>query len=132
MNNEMDNKHIFEFGHLVVFDSYAVITCNETVNIDFDEISEIEAVLHSFYLERPFGLIANRENFYSVNPLAIDKLFSRDNLVAGAIVGKAIKHAINAAFENTFVGGATIKYFFDLAPAIAWIEETVREKRHIH
>jgi hypothetical protein len=113
-------------------DTYAVITCDEGINIDFDEIEEIVAVLDSVYGDQPFGLIANRENLYSVNPLAIDKLFSRDNLVAGAIVGKAINHAINAAFENTFVSGATIKYFFDMNPAVTWIENMVKKDNVIH
>jgi len=128
----MDNRHDFSFGYLVTSDSYAVITCNEAANIDFDEINEIEAVLHSIYQKRPFGLIANRENYYSVNPLAIKKLFSSDNLVAGAIVGKDVKHAINAAYENTYVADTTINYYFDLAPAIEWIEESVRKESNIH
>ena len=89
----MDNKHSFQFGHLTFKDDYAVITCDEGVNIDFDEIDQIMAVLDSIYDGKPIGLIANREHLYSVNPHAIDKLFSRDNLVAGAIVGKDMSHA---------------------------------------
>lgn len=128
----MENKHSFQFGYLSFMDDYAVITCDEGVNIDFDEIDDIIAVLDSIYGKQPIGLIANRENLYSVNPHAIDRLFSRDNLVAGAIVGKAMKHAINAAFENTFISGATIKYFFDMVPAVAWIEKAVKKDKTTH
>ena len=83
----MEKQHIFQFGVLDLFDFYAVITCNKDVNVDFGEVQEIDLVLQSVYGQDKFGLIANRKNFYSVNPLAINKLFSNENLIAGAIVG---------------------------------------------
>ena len=128
----MDNKHSFQFGPLTFTDDYAVITCDEGVNIDFDEIEQIVAVLDSVYGGKPIGLIANREHLYSVNPRAIDGLFSRDYLVTGAIVGKDINHAINAAFEKTFISGVAIKYFFDMDPAVSWIRDAVKKDNVIH
>ena len=79
----MNHEDLFSFGHLAFLDTYAVIIINVSKHIDFNEIGP---VLESEHVGKPFGFIANRENQYSVNPLAINKLFSANNLVAGAIV----------------------------------------------
>ena len=71
----MNQEHFFPYAHLELLDTYAIVTCNEGVHIAFDEIQEIEAVHKSTYRGQKVGLIANRENQYSVNPLAIKKLF---------------------------------------------------------
>ena len=86
--NRMHNRHIFQFGNLELMDTYAVITCNDGVNIDFDEVIAIQGIFDTAYRGKKFGLIANRVNTYSVNPMAIKELFSCENLVAGAIVGE--------------------------------------------
>jgi len=123
----MDREHLFQFGRVDFLDSYAVITCNEGANIDFNEIHEIEEVLNRTYLGQRFGLIANRENLYSVNPLAINKLFSDEHLVAGAIVGHTDISKANAEIENMIVEGAPIRFFFNMDSAIKWINDIARE-----
>ena len=93
----------------------------------FDEVDEIEAVLQSAYPKRKFGLIANRENQYSVNPLAIKELFSNEFLIAGAIVGDTLITRLNAEIENEIVDGAPIGFFSRMNLAIKWIRDKVRE-----
>ncbi len=123
----MNRDHLFSFGHLEIKDSYAVITCNEGVNIDFNEIKEIQAVLYPAYRGQRFGLIANRENHYSVNPVAINELFSEEYLVAGAIVGHAKFTEVNAGVEADIIRASPIKYFNNMDSAIIWILDTVRK-----
>ena len=121
----MNHEHLFSFGHLAFLDTYAVITINDSKHIDFTEINEIGPVLESEYIGKQFGLIANRVNQYSVNPLAINKLFSVNNLVAGAIVSQSSIAQSNAIIENDIVEDAPIKYFHEMSSAITWINEKV-------
>ena len=121
----MNRQHLFKFGHLELLDSYAVITCNEGEHIDFNEINEIEEIIHPNYQGQRFGLIANRVNHYSVNPMAISKLFTDKYLVAGAIVGHTDITKVNAELENTIVKKAPIKFFFEMDSAIKWIKSIV-------
>ena len=121
----MNQEHLFPYCRLEMLDSYAIVTCNEGVHIDFNEIQEIESVLQSTYHGQKFGLIANRENQYSVNPLAIKKLFSDEYLIAGAIVGSALMTKLNAEMENDIIDDAPIGYFPSMNFAIKWIIKKV-------
>ena len=123
----MNREHLFSFCRLELLDTYAVATCNEGVHVDLDEIKEIEAVLQKVYSGEKFGMIANRENHYSVNPLAIKKLFSDKCLIAGAIVGSEFITRLNAEIENEIVDGAPIGFFTNMSAAIKWIEDKVAE-----
>ena len=123
----MSQEYLFPYGHLEILDTYAIITCNEGVHIGFNEIQDIEAILQSAYHGQRFGLIANRVNQYSVNPLAIKKLFSDECLVAGAIVGSALRTKLNADLENKTVDSAPIGYYPSMSFAIKWISDKVRE-----
>lgn len=125
----MRNRHVFQFGHLELMDTYAVITCNEASHIDFGEVKEIQSVLVSVYRGKKFGLIANRVNTYSINPLAVKDLFYHDDLVAGAIAGETRLVKLNAELENMIITGAPIKHFNDIGSAADWINAFVIEKR---
>lgn len=121
----MSREHIFPYCHLEMLDTYAIVTCNEGIHIDFNETQEIETVFQSTYHGQRFGLIANRENQYSVNPLAIKQLFSNGSLIAGAIVGNCYTTRLNAEIENEIVDGAPIGYFTKMSSAIKWIRDKV-------
>jgi hypothetical protein len=84
-------------------------------------------VLDTAYSKRRFGFIANRVNSYSVNPLAVRRLFTRNTWVAGAIVSgsKHIKHIAKLEFE--IIQGPPKKYFEDMSSAVKWIECLLRE-----
>ena len=123
----MNQEHFLPYCRLDLLDAYAIVTCNDGVHIDFNEIHEIEAILQNTYHRQKFGLIANREHQYSVNPLAIKKLFSDEHLIAGAIVGSALMTELNAKMENDIVDGAPIGFFPSMNFAIKWIVEKVSE-----
>ncbi len=124
---KMEKQHIFQFGVLDLFDFYAVIACNRDVNIDFTEVHEIDTVLQFVYDQDTFGLIANRKNFYSVNPLAINKFFSNENLIVGAIVGYTKATEGNAVIEKMVIQNAPIEYFVALEDAKDWVRLKMKE-----
>lgn len=115
-------QHHFRFGHLDFYPEYAVITCNEDEDIGFREITEIQAILYPQYDGKRFGLIANREHHYAVDPLAINELFSQENLIAGAIVSQDRLASHNAKVEDMFVDGAPIRFFPEMGLAVDWIK----------
>ncbi len=121
----MNIRHNFEFGYLDLMDSYAVITCNQGVNIDTAEVNLVQSVLDTAFNGEKFGMIANRENDYSVNPIAIRDLFSREDLVAGAIVGGSKMVEINARLEGQIITGAPIAHFTNMDSAVKRIKEAV-------
>lgn len=123
----MNSRHVFQFGCMELMDVYAVVTCNEGVHIGLNEIEVIEAVLDTAFSNKRFGFIAHRVNSYSINLLAVRRLFTHNNLVAGAIVGgsKHIKHIAKLEFE--IIGGPPKKHFEDMSSAVKWIEGLVRE-----
>ena len=123
----MNQEHTLPYCHLELLENYAIVTCNEGVHIAFYEIEEIGAILQSAYHGRRIGLIANRENQYSVNPLAIKKLFSNEFLIAGAIVGDTLITRLNAEIENEIVDGAPIGFFTHMSSAEKWILDKTRE-----
>lgn len=55
----MYNKHVFQFGCMELIDDYAVLTCNEGVHIDLNEIEAIVDVLDTAYSNKKFGFITN-------------------------------------------------------------------------
>lgn len=123
----MNDKHVFQFGVLELMDTYAVVTCAEGADIDQHEVEAVQKVLGSAYCGTPFGFIANRVNLYSVNPLAIKKLFTLEELVAGAIVGRSVSAKIVAELEAKVIAIAPIKYFEDMPRAVEWLKNVVRE-----
>ncbi len=114
--------HIFPFGTLELNPRYAIITCLDYVNIDFPEVAAIETVLADHYSDTKIALVANRENQYSVNPFAIDKLFSNPLLAGGAILGGS--HAVmnNALIEAAIVKSAPIRFFMSMSEIVDWID----------
>ncbi len=125
----MSREHFLPYCRLEIHDDYTVVTTSEGVNIDFDEVEEIKAVLQRYYDGRLFGMIANRENRYSINPLAAKQFFSDQSVVAGAVVGNNLATRLNAQIENEIIDGAPIVFFTDLRSAIRWIESKVELER---
>lgn len=75
--------------------------------------------------DKPFGLIANRVNRYSTNPLPIKQFFSNKHIVAGAIVGSHRATRLNAEIEVEVIDGAPVAFFTKRVEARNWIQVTV-------
>jgi hypothetical protein len=125
----MVQEHYLPYCRLELHETHAIVTTSEGVNIDFAEVQEINAILQNFYEGKPFGLIANRENRYSINPLAAKQFFSDECVVAGAVVGKNLATKINAEIENDIIDGAPIVFFTELSSAVIWIDNRVKKEQ---
>jgi len=125
----MVQKYYLPYCRLELSETYAIVTTSEGVNIDFAEVEEINAILQGFYQGRAFGLIANRENRYSINPLAAKQFFSDECVVAGAVVGQNVATKINAEIENDMIDGAPIVFFTELSSAVIWIVNRVKKEQ---
>ncbi|NMH85889.1 hypothetical protein [Flavivirga algicola] len=101
-----------KLGNIFFFHHIAVVEFNEGVHIDINNSSEIFEELKSYFGEsRPFGVIANRINSYSVKLLDAD-LFRQQvkNLCAYAVVGHNPASKMNAEIENGFCISENINY----------------------
>ena len=122
----MNREYMLPYCRLQLYDAYTVVTVNDGVHIDFTEIEEIRSVLLKHYHDQPFGLIANRINRYSTNPLAVKQFFSNEQIVAGAIVGSHLTTRLNAEIEIDIIDGAPVAFFTELDKARIWVKKTVK------
>ncbi len=93
-----------ELGNIFFFKHIAVIEFHEGVHIDIENSSKIFDELISYFgRSRPFGIIANRTNSYSVKLLDAD-LFRRkiSKLCYYAVVGHNKASKMNAEIEDQF------------------------------
>ena len=126
---QINREYVLPYCRLQLYDAFTVVTVNEGVHIDFAEIEEISTVLQNHYHDRPFGLIANRINRYSTNPLALKQFFSNEHIVAGAIVGSHLTTRLNAEIEIDIIDGAPVAFFTELDEARIWVKTTVKAEK---
>lgn len=93
-----------KLGDIYFFNHIAIIEFNEGVHIEINNSTEIfKELKQHFGEEKPFGVISNRINSYSVKLLDIP-LFKRklQNLDAYAVVGYNSASKMNATIENAY------------------------------
>ena len=123
---QLNREYMLPYCRLQLYDAYTVVTVNVGVHIDFTEIVDISTVLQNHYHDKPFGLIANRINRYSTNPLAVKQFFSNEHIVAGAIVGTHLMTRLNAEIEMDIIDGAPVAFFTELDQARIWVKTEVK------
>ncbi len=93
-----------KLGDIFFFNHIAVIELNEGVHLDAGNSSLIINDLISYFgKNKPFGIVANRINSYSVNLLHMP--FFREqlkNLSSYGVVGHDPASRMNAKIENSF------------------------------
>ena len=101
-----------KLGNIFFFNHIAVIEFNEGVHIDINNSSEFfDELIHYYGRSRPFGVIANRINSYSVNLMDAD-LFKQKikNLCYYAVIGHNMASKMNAEIEGSFCSSYKINY----------------------
>ncbi|CAH8283126.1 hypothetical protein EV196_102100 [Mariniflexile fucanivorans] len=111
-SNHILNSKKLNLGDIYFFHNFAVVEFNEGVHIDIYNSDQIFDELNNYYgYSKPFGVIANRVNSYSVNLLDIDLFREKSkNLCAYAVVGHNFASKMNAVIENSFCENDTINY----------------------
>ncbi|MFD0836012.1 hypothetical protein ACFQ0I_09570 [Mariniflexile aquimaris] len=115
-------------GIIYFFEHIAIIEFNEGVHIDINNASEIIEELNAFFgPSKPYGVIANRINSYSVKLLDAKLiLYQAKNLCAYAVVGHNSASKMNAEIENMFCNATKINYD-NIYEAISSVNSRVKE-----
>ncbi|KJD34520.1 hypothetical protein PK35_01645 [Tamlana nanhaiensis] len=110
-------KHVLktiknELGYMHFLNQIAVIEFNEGVHVELNNTQSLFTELKTFFgINKPFGVVANRVNSYSVKLLDIPAFRSQvDNLSAYAVVGHDPAGIMNAAIESNFCLSDDIGY----------------------
>lgn len=101
-----------KLGNIFFFNHIAVVELNEGVHFNLSNASLIVDELKSYFGEtRPFGVIANRVNSYSVDLLDTPKYKEQvKNLQAYGVVGHNAASKMNATMENDFCASEKVDY----------------------
>jgi hypothetical protein len=101
-----------KLGDIFFFNHIAVVELNEGIHFDINNAYLILEELKSYFGEtKPFGVIANRVNSYSVDLLNTPKY--RDevkNLKSYGVVGHDAASKMNATIENGFCDAEKVDY----------------------
>lgn len=116
-----------EAGTLHFFNHVAVVEFNDGIHIDLNSARKtIHDLINYFGQSRPFGLIANRVNSYSISLLDISEVKSvLPNLAAYGVVSHNKAGEMNAKIENSFCSSENI-CFNDLYACLDSVYQKVK------
>lgn len=99
-------------GNIFFFNHIAVVELNEGVHFDTNNAPLIIDELVSYFGEnKPYGVVANRVNSYSVDLLNTPLYKQRaKNLYAYGVVGHDLASKMNAEMENDFCVSEKVDY----------------------
>ena len=101
-----------DIGNIFFFNHIAVVEFNEGVHVDINNSTEIFDEINTFFgAAKPFGVIANRINSYSVKLLDVSLFREKvKNLCSYAVVSYNLAGKMNAEIENNFCLSENISY----------------------
>ncbi len=101
-----------KLGVIYFFNHLAVIEFNHGAHIDIESSEEFFDELKQYFgSSRPFGVLANRVNSYSVKLIDIELFRSKaKNVCAYGVVGYDRASKMNAEIENNFCETPNINY----------------------
>ncbi|GGD05140.1 hypothetical protein [Hyunsoonleella pacifica] len=101
-----------KLGDIFFFNHIAVVELNEGIHFDINNAPLILEELKSYFGEtKPFGVIANRVNSYSVELLDTPKYREEvKNLKSYGVVGHDAASKMNATIENDFCLSEKVDY----------------------
>ncbi len=101
-----------DIGNIFFFNDIVIIEFNEGVHVDINNSVEVFNEIKSYFgAARPFGVIANRINSYSVKLLDANLFREKvKNLSAYGVVGYNLAGKMNAEIENNFCLSENVNY----------------------
>ncbi|UKM64155.1 hypothetical protein GSB9_00702 [Flavobacteriaceae bacterium GSB9] len=114
-------------GNIFFFEDIAVVELNEGVHFDMNNSAPIIDELRAHYGDsKPYGVVANRVNSYSVN-LMDAPYFKKQvkNMKAYGVIGHDLAGKMNAEVENSFCLSEKIDYD-TISEAIEKVSERVK------
>ncbi|WP_299367347.1 hypothetical protein [Winogradskyella sp.] len=127
-------KHILkqvktEVGTLFFFNHIAVVEFDESAHVDLISAQDtIHNLMSYFGQSRPFGLIANRINSYSISLLDVQEIKPvLQNMIAYGVVSHDHASKMGAEIENGFCESQQI-HFKDIHECLNSVYSRVRER----
>ena len=116
-------------GMLHFFNHIAVVEFNEGLHVDLSSARQtIHDLMSYFGNSKPFGLIANRVNSYSISMLETPEVKSIfPNLVAYGVVSHNEAGRMNALVESSFCDNKNITYD-NIYEALDTVYKRVKDK----
>ncbi|WP_203257053.1 hypothetical protein [Hyunsoonleella ulvae] len=101
-----------KLGNIFFFNHIAVVELNEGIHFNINNAPLILEELKSYFGDtKPFGVIANRVNSYSVDLLDTPKYRNEiKNLKSYGVVGHDAASKMNATIENDFCMSEKVDY----------------------
>ena len=110
-----------KFATLYIYENYAVSSINEGVVFDTQELEQFQEVFAIYFPNKLFGLIADRENDYTVNPVCYAANNEIKNLVGMAVLCYTEANYETAKFTKPFFN-KPLEGFFSFEECITWIK----------
>lgn len=125
LKSDIQNSFKLSIGTVYFFENYLLTEMDEGANVDLINGQElIYAIREHFSDGRPYGMICNRINSFSINLLDLEKLHNAANgLVARAIVTYSNQSEKAIELENHFCSFPNKKQFKSLLSAEKWVQE---------
>lgn len=100
-----------KLGNIFFFNHIAVVELNEGVHFNLKNAPMIIDELKAYFGNKPFGVVANRVNSYSVDLLDTPKYRQEvKNLQSYGVVGHNLASKMNANMENDFCAAEKVDY----------------------
>lgn len=123
----MRKKIHFEFGEVAVYEDYIVVVMKEGITVAPKYNDDLIKLSEAYFKNRKFGYITQRKYSYSVDPQIYFKTSKIKNLVAFAIVANENPISKTSDLEKTFLR-QPLKVFQELADAVNWVQELVKDE----
>lgn len=119
-----------KLGTIFFFNHIAVVELNEGVHFDTNNCSLIiDELITYFGNSKPYGVVANRINSYSVNLLKTSYYREKaKNLKAYGVVGHNLASKMNAEIENGFCASQNVDYD-NIYEAVNSVYEKIKSSR---
>ena len=115
-------------GKLYFFNHIAAVEFNEGIHVDLNTARDtIHELISYFGQSRPFGLVANRVNSYSISLLDVEEVKSvLPNIASYGVVSHNSAGEMNAKIENSFCETQRI-HFRDLYECLDIVYQKVKD-----
>ena len=123
----MKALHIFQldFATIQLYENYVISSIREGVTLTQQQLDIFFEIFNTYYNEKPFVSIANRENDYSLDPNLL-KSKRHPSLLGIGVVCYNQRSRQTAQFEKNFYNGP-FEIFDSLEDAINWSQTLLAE-----
>jgi hypothetical protein len=114
-----------DFATIQLYDNFAVSSIQEGVTLTKKQLDQFFEVFNTYFPEKPFVSIANREFDYSIDPNLL-KSKRHASLLGIAVVCYNKQSRQTAQFEKIFYNGP-FEIFDSIEEAIKWSQKLLNE-----